>query len=151
MDIYCGSLFLGHCDANFCDFGEKMNWRIEYLLQIMTDEPRTNLSFNKKLADDLKNKNGKSIINVGTCTLHKFNNGYKKALQKLSFDFDYFSTDIHLFFKNSSARRYDLQLMDLITGIEAAFMFKHVSSRWHSLKNISTEFLSSGTTFENIS
>lgn len=141
VDRYCGSVFLGHCDAddlvaNFCEFSKKMDWSIEYLLQIMMDGPNTNLSFNKKLVIKLKNDYEKSIINVGTCSLHKVNNGYKKALLKLGFQFDCFATDLHFFFKYSSGRRYDYKLVELITEIEAEFMIKHVSSRWLSLKKV---------------
>lgn len=87
VDRYCGSLFLGHCDAdqlvtNFCSFGKKMDWEIDYLLQIMMDGPRTNLSFYKKLVNKLNKENKKSIIDIGTCSLHKVHNAFEKALKK---------------------------------------------------------------------
>lgn len=42
------------------------------------------------------------------------------------------------FFKRSSARREDYKMMELITDVECAFMLKHVSSRWHSIKKALT-------------
>lgn len=146
VDRYCGSLFLGHCDANhlvtnFYDFGRRMDWEIDYLLQIGMDGPRTNLSFNKKLVADLKEKHEKSIIDIGTCNIHKIHNSFKKGLQKLQFDFDGCAADLHFFFKHSSARRMDFQLMELITEIEAEYMLRHVSSRWLSLKKVKNRIL----------
>lgn len=92
----------GHCDANdlvtsFCDFGIKIKIEIDYLLQIGMDGPRCNLSFLKKLLAELKRKYGISIIDTGTCPIHKTHNGFKKALQKLNFDFDGFAGDLHFF------------------------------------------------------
>lgn len=146
VDRYCGSLFLGHCDAEhlvntFFDFGKRMEWEIEWLLQIMMDGPRVNLSFERKLVDSLNRTNEKSMIDIGTCNLHKVNNGYKYGLKKLSFDFEGFATDLHFFFKNSSARRSDYQFMELVTEVETSFMIKHVSSRWLSLKKVLNRIL----------
>lgn len=141
VDRYCGSLFLGHCDANqlvknFFTFALNMDWNSFYLIQLSMDGPRTNLSFEKKMVEKLKQNNGKTIIDIGTCPLHQVHNSYEKALKKLNFDFDSFAQDLHFFFKHSSARREDFHLMELITEVETDNKLRHVSSRWLCLKKV---------------
>lgn len=136
---YCGSSFHGHCDAkqlieNFYEFKKKLSLNVNYLLQIMMDGPKVNLLFQKLLTKALEEEHDTSLIEVGTCSLHAVHNGFQKGLQKLNFDFDGFICDLVFFFKRSSARREDFKLVELATEVETAFLLKHVSSRWLSLK-----------------
>lgn len=141
INRYCGSLFLGHCKAvdlkdHFFQFGRKLSWDINFLLQIEMDGPHLNSSFHKMLTKELKEKKDKTIFDFGTCVLHKVHNGFAEALNELSFDFDGFATDLWFFFKNSSPRREDYKLVELVTSIECQVMKKHVSSRWLSMKPV---------------
>lgn len=131
VNWYCGSLFLGHCKAvdlkdHFFEFGRKLTWDIDFLLQIEMDGINLNLLFHKLL----------TIIDIGTCGLHNIHNGFSVALKELDFDFDGFAHDLWFFFKNSSARREDYKLTELITEVESAIVLRHVSSRWLTLKKV---------------
>lgn len=141
VNRYCGSLFLGHCTAidlkdHFFQFGRSLTWDIDFLLQIETDGPNLNLLFHKLLKSELKENHDKTIIYVGTCGLHKVHNGFATALKELSFDINSFVYNIWYFFKNSSARREDYKLRELITEIECQVLLKHVSSRWLSMRPV---------------
>lgn len=57
-------------------------------------------------------------------------------MEKLNFDFDGFAYDLWYFFKNSSARREDFRLTQLLTEVEAHVMVKHVPSRWLYIKKV---------------
>lgn len=141
VNWYCGSLFLGHCKAvdlkdHFFEFGRKLTWDIDFLLQIEMDGPNLNLLFHKLLTKELLENNDKTIIDIGTCGLHNIHNGFSVALKELGFDFDGFAHDLWFFFKNSSARREDYKLTELITEVESAIVLRHVSSRWLTLKKV---------------
>lgn len=138
---YCGSLFLGHCKAvdlkdHFFHFGRQLSWDINFLLQIETDGPNLNLSFRTLLKKQLKENHDKTIIDFGTCNLHKVHNGYSTALKELTFDINTFLYNVWYFFKNSSARREDYKFSELITEIESQVILKHVSSRWLSMRPV---------------
>ena len=52
---YCGSLFLGHCNADqmvnhFMEFGRELKWDLSYLLQLGMDGPNLNKAFEQKLS-----------------------------------------------------------------------------------------------------
>lgn len=104
VDRYCGSLFLGHCDAdhlvtNFCSFGRKMEWQVNYLLQIGMDGPRTNLSFNKKLKASSMSVVAQ-YIRFTTVSKRLWRN-YRLTLTTLQRTFTFFSQE-----QQRSKRRY---------------------------------------------
>lgn len=141
INWYCGSLFLGHCKGtdlknHFFEFGRKLTWDINFLLQLEMDGPYLNLSFHQMLIKELAEKDGKTIFEIGTCPLHNVHNGFSTAIKELSFDFDGFAHDVWFFFKNSSARREDLKLMEVVTEIESQIVLRHISSRWLTLKKV---------------
>lgn len=138
---YVGSAFHGHCTAeqlldDFYEIGKKLTWDVQYLLQISRDGPNTNKSFMSSLEKDLKEKNDKSIIDIGPCVLHTAHNGYKAGLAKLNFDLDGFAYDLWYFFKNSSARKEDFQLSELTSEVKTHVMIKHIASRWLCIKKV---------------
>ncbi|KAG4072228.1 hypothetical protein HA402_005950 [Bradysia odoriphaga] len=147
VNRYCGSLFLGHCKAidlkdHFFHFGRMLPWDIHFLLQVKTDGPNLNLLFHKLLKAQLKEEYDKTIIDFGTCNLHKVHNGFSTAIKELSFDINAFVYDVWYFFKNSSARREDYKLSELVTEIECQVILKHVSSRWLTLRPVLQRIMS---------
>lgn len=138
---YAGSLFVGHCNKeqlkdHFFEFIAKLKIDVNLLLHISMDGPNVNKSFHKSLEQELLEKNGKRILNIGTCVLHPIHTGFSKGLSKLNFDFNKLSYDMHFFFKYSSARREDFKLCELETELEVKYTLKHVPSRWLSLKKV---------------
>lgn len=133
---YIGSIFVGHCTADdtvkhFHEFGKTMNWNTDLLLHLGHDGPNINLSFEKKLQDDIKS----DILKLGTCSLHHVHNAFRAGLKKLSsFDVDLFINDASYFFKLSSARREDYKLAEELTDISARMMIRHTSTRWVTMK-----------------
>lgn len=146
VSLYVWSLFLGHCPAealkeHFFDFGSTLKWNVKLLLHIGMDEPNVNKAFHRMLEEELSKVHGKTILNIGTCSLHPIHTAFSNGLKKLSFDFDKLPVDLHFFFKHSSARRRDFELCELETYLEAQMMMRHVSSRWLSLKKVLTRIL----------
>ncbi|HBK83112.1 MAG TPA: hypothetical protein DDZ41_05870 [Flavobacterium sp.] len=143
---YVGSVFIGHCNAeqikdHFYELGHKIKWNINYLLHVGMDGPNINLLFIKNLTKELLENNNKFIINISSCALHPVHTGFIKCLAKIDFDYDSFAHDLLCFFKHSSARRQDFELMSLSTEIETQFMLRHVNSRWLSLGKILSRIL----------
>lgn len=138
---YAGSLFLGHCKSDqlkehFFDFMKNLKLDVNFLIHIGMDGPNVNLAFQKSLEKDLFDKNGKMIINIGTCSLHPVHTGFMKGLKQLTYDLNKLAYDLHFFFKYSSARREDLKLCELITELDVKFTIKHTQTRWLSLKKV---------------
>ena len=129
---YCGSIFLGYCDANhmlehFKHIKGYFKWD-NNMLHVGMDGPNINKSFEKKLSDYL-NENSMNILNLGSCSIHKVCNAFRKGLNCLDIDIDQFAYDIHFFFKLSSARREYYTSIEDITETAAAYAMKHVSTR----------------------
>lgn len=102
-------------------------------MQLGMDGPNVNTSFKRKKEEALKNKyNGKIILDLGTCNLHKVNNSFLQTIAEIPFD-DGFALDFCFFFKISSGRRADLSLMSMETEIEAESLLRHSRIRWLSI------------------
>ena len=161
---YCGSLFVGHCDADalvnhYTEFAEAFGLDSSMLLHFGMDGPNTNLSFEKKMKKHLEEFN-QFFLQIGTCSLHPvhtaFANGVKKLFKcefviqaatdtseekKGSFDMDEFFHDLHFFFKRSSARREDYASLESVTGIVAWYTMRHAETRWVSMKYVALRVL----------
>lgn len=144
---FIGSTFSGHCTANnlfeeFNTFCANMSLNKVYLLQLGMDGPITNISFHEKLDTELKQcYNGKKLVNIGSCNVHKVNNAFLKAMSEIEFDYDGFAHDISFFFKISAARREDYKLSTLETDIEAKDMMKHSKIRWLSIGKVAERII----------
>lgn len=102
VNHYCGSLFVGHCDAeqlrkHFFEFGTNLKWNILYLLHLGMDGPYVNLKFENDLILELENVYGKKILNIGTCNLHPVHTAFEKGVKCLQLDLDKFAQDLHFF------------------------------------------------------
>jgi len=123
---YCGSLFVGHCDADalvnhYLEFVKALGFDSSMLLHYGMDGPNTNVSFEKKMAKYLEEMNT-TFLMIGTCSLHPVHSAFSKGVKKLfkctfkdisssekektgSYNMDDFFQDMHFFSKRSSARR----------------------------------------------
>ena len=160
---YCGSLFLGHCDADdlvnhYLDFVKALGLDSSMLLHFGMDGPNTNLSFEKKMSKYLEEMNTRFLL-IGTCSLHPVHSAFSKGVKKFfqctfkedisssekdktgSFNMDDFFQDLHFFFKRSRARREDYASLETITGVTAEYMKKHAETRWVSMKYVALRCL----------
>ena len=159
---YCGSLFVGHCDANnlvdhYFDFVEALGLDSSMLLHYGMDGPNTNLSFEKKMVQRLEER-GDKFLQIGTCSLHPVHSAFSKAVTKFfqcsfkdisssekdkigSFNLDDFFQDLHFFFKRSSARREDYKSLECVTGVTGEYMKRHAETRWVGMKYVALRVL----------
>ena len=110
VNRYCGSPFLGHCTSDdlvdhFKQFMLDNELVPNYLLHLGMDGPNVNLAFQEKLSKYLRDNLDKSFLNLGTCSLHPVHTAFRRGITSMSCDLGQFFTDIHFFFKLSSARR----------------------------------------------
>lgn len=139
VSTYCTSLFVGHCNSDdlvdhFFKVINLMKVNPKLLLHIGMDGPNVNKAFEERLRKELVDKHQATILDVGTCTLHKVHNAFRQGVDEMSFDFDKFVIDVSSFFKQSAARRKDYEMMEIFTDLEPHFAKKHVRSRWLSLR-----------------
>ena len=66
-----------------------------------------NLAFQEKLSKHLRDNLNKSFLNLDTYVLHPVQTAFCRGAASMSFNLGHFFTDIHFFFKLSSARRED--------------------------------------------
>ena len=57
-----------------------------FLLQLAMDGPNVNTCFQEKLLKDLEEELDKSVLKLGTCSLHPVHTAFRKGINKLSFD-----------------------------------------------------------------
>ena len=137
LTTYAGSLFVGHCtDADllehFREFMRELNLDTSYLLSIGMDGPNVNLSFERKLQEELQVSKGNSFLSIGSCVLHTVNNSFGEGMMiiKSIIDIEQFLCDVHFFFKLSSARREDYRKIEDVTDVAGEFALKYSSTRW---------------------
>lgn len=116
INHYAGSLLLGHCTADnlkthFFEFMASLKCNINSLIHIGMDGPNVNLAFQRSLEKELLELHGKRILNI----LHPVHTAFAKGLKMLNFDFNQFPSDLHFFFKYSSARRQDYAFSEIET------------------------------------
>ena len=70
-----------------------------------------------------------SILSLGSCSILKRHDAFRKEFKCLDIDIDQLACDIHLFFKFSSARRGDYTSIENITETAADYAIKYVSTR----------------------
>ena len=112
------------------------------------DGPTVNLSFENKLAAKLTEMDT-SFLRLGSCSMHPTHTAFRKGIKKLyhctvnshsqheqSFDLDDYFTDIHFFFKLSSARREDYAALESIMNVVAEYAEKRTETRWLSMKYV---------------
>ena len=141
VNRYCGSLFLGHCTSDdvvdhFKQFMLDNEIDPNYLLHLGMDGPNVNLAFQEKLSKYLRDNLDKSFLNLGTCSLHPVHTAFRRGIISMSYELDQFFTDIHFFFKLSSARREDYRSLHTLTDNLDKFVIKHVLIRWLSMKHV---------------
>lgn len=144
--MYVGSLFIGHCKSkdiiiHLFEMLKNLDLKPTLLLHLGMDGPNVNLKFEQELAKLFTEQYGSNFLTVGTCTLHKVHNAFRKGMNACDFDFESFIFDVAFFFKRSACRREDYKTVEMITNLETRFALKHVSSRWLSMRKVCLRIL----------
>ena len=127
------------------------------------DGPNVNLSFEDKLTQKLSEVDT-SFLKLGSCLLHPVHSAFQKGIKQVfqgqvpsvasnskgsgelpkkkgTFDLYVFFTDIHSFFKFSSARREDYTSLESVNGVVAEYAKKHAETLWVSMKYVAVRCL----------
>ena len=94
-NVYCGSLFVGHCTRkdlveHHNSFCKDMELDSNYLLQIGMDGPNVNLAFEEKVSMHLENDMCTNLLKLGSCQLHPTHSAFRYGVKVLGFDLDTF-------------------------------------------------------------
>ena len=143
VNVYAGSVFIGHCDSDdlvtHCnELLNNLNVDSQYLLHLGMDGPNVNLAFQKKLLTELGQLNGKTFLNLGTCSLHPAHTAFRKGIKQLSLLtwMHFVLTFIDILHSLPSARREDYASLHVFTDTLDVFAIKHVESRWLTMKYV---------------
>ena len=101
------------------------------------DGPNVNKAFQNLLNEELS-KNGRNLIDIGTCPLHTISNAFFEGLQSLlgEVDLNKFSIDLYSFFKLSAKRVQEFLEIQEETEIHTRKMSRHVPTRWISIQSV---------------
>lgn len=106
---YYTSSFMGHATAQdlFSELQSSVDLCMKNLLQLSMDGPNVNWKVLKLLSEDLHNRCGSKIIDVGSCSLHTVHNAILHGLEKSGWDLGHLFTSLYWLFKDTPARRED--------------------------------------------
>ena len=107
---YLTSEFLGHACAS--DLVQAFNnatnkLRLNEMLQISMDGPNVNHSFHESMNSQLKADFNCSLLNVGSCGIHKVHNAFQTAVHNSHWKLDAILKAMFKIFKDTPARRQD--------------------------------------------
>ena len=130
--IYCGSLFVGHCTnedllEHFDYFVKEMHCDHFFLLHLGMDVSSVNLAFQKGLQVQLFEENS-TFPDISTCPLHNIHNGFSKGIQVIDFDIEQFIVDLNSC-KLSSTSRQNYSKLEEVTEFPPHFSLKHSFTR----------------------
>ena len=77
----------------FAVFKKRLDWSNELLLHLGMAGPNINKLFEKKLNKSFQ-KNNVEFLNIGSHSLHKVHNAFRKGLSCLTIDLNQFACDI---------------------------------------------------------
>ncbi|KAK6972356.1 Protein FAM135B, partial [Biomphalaria glabrata] len=128
---YLTSQFLGHATAK--DLVEATLKSIEGLdkgqiIQLSMDGPNVNWKFHTDFNQQIKNDSNVSLLNVGSCGLHKVHGAMKAAMDSSDWNLDKFLKSLHTIFNDTPARREDFE--KAISPVEAIYPLKFCKHRW---------------------
>ena len=109
---YFGTEFMGHGTAD--DLMRDLDHITEGLprrgmLQMSMDGPSVNWKLYKMFEENMFLETGAHLINIGSCGLHIIHGAYKKGLESTGWDLSNILSSFYRNFKDSPARREDLQ------------------------------------------
>ena len=113
VTVYLQSAFLGHAMASIVKteilkFLDNSGLPHCSVLHFSMDGPAVNLAFLKLIKEQFaKEEDVLPLVVIGTCSLHPVHTAVRKGVESLTFDFDVFVNDLFVWFKLSSARRFD--------------------------------------------
>ncbi|KAL3859738.1 hypothetical protein ACJMK2_009936 [Sinanodonta woodiana] len=104
---YLTSNFLGHCTASdMVSAFESVttNLNLNNLIQLSMDGPNVNWAFYKKIDSTLATEHV-TLLNVGSCSLHKVHGACKTAMDAVNWKIDKFLRSLYQLFHDTPARR----------------------------------------------
>ena len=119
------------------------------LVGFSRDSPTVMESVERKLVVVAEDKGSPLVVGM-PCYLHPTHTAFQKAVQKLEVDITSFLVRLHSFFKLSTARREDRNLVQeqlgfrlgqAFTEVIDRFFKRHVSTRWLELQEVVTRVL----------
>jgi len=143
VTVYLQSAFLGHAEARtvkteIVKFLYDNGLQHCSVLHFSMDGPAVNLSFLKLVTEQFaKEDDVLPLVVIGTCSSHQCTHCSETG--SLSFAFDVFVNDLFMWFKLSSARRFDyvdVQRQEELVDAVGQFFLEPVFGRWLSIEPI---------------
>jgi hypothetical protein len=136
---YLESMFFGHAEASTVKTRILQSMYanglpLSKLLALSSDGPNVNKSITAQVNKELAECHLPTLIDIGTCSLHKVHNAFSKGLDDFGSDSEDLSVKLFYWFKHSSARREDLKIVQFSLELDEVFMLRHVPSRWLTLQ-----------------
>lgn len=112
---YFSSDFLGHsCATDILASFDKLvkdDIGMAKLMQVSMDGPNVNLSALRQLQSDMMSEYDRTLIDVGTCSLHTMHNGFRHGVDRTNWDLSKFLSGVHTLFRDVPARRSEFEII----------------------------------------
>jgi hypothetical protein len=132
------TFFMGHATAE--ELCQKLlssltnaNLPLKDLLMISCDGPNVNKKVIRLMNEHVLEVRKKSLIDIGTCSLHKIHNAFQKGLEEMENDVSQLIISLYYYFDGWPARWEDFSKLQKETGVPKHRFIKHVTSRWLTL------------------
>lgn len=106
------------------------NLSLKQILTLAIDGPNVNKKVMRLFQEKLKDLNHKSLINIGSCSIHTVHNAYLKGLDSLFLDVSDFIIKIYYFFHHKDLRWSNYEKIQNDLKLPGHKFEKHVSTRW---------------------
>ena len=123
---------------------ESVGLSLGMLVGFSRDSPTVMQAVERKLVAEAESEGSPLVVSM-PCYLHPTHTAFQKAVEKLDVDVTSFLVKLHTFFKLSTARREDRNLVqeqlaadlgEAFTEVIDRFFMRHVSTRWLELQEV---------------
>lgn len=134
------TLFLGSADAKTLKDSillaiHRANLPLKKLLMLGSDGPNVNKAVFKLMNEEVKLVRSQSLLNIGTCFIHKVHNAFLKGLDEFGHQTADFVIALHNFIHKYPNREEDFVQIQIKLKLPTVKIPKHASVRWLSLKS----------------
>ncbi len=88
------------------------------------------MSIETKLNTELTNAKLPTLINIGSCNLHKVHNAFGKGIASFGKEAEDLALKLFYWFKHSAARREDYRIIQVELDLNEVVLLHHVPTHW---------------------
>lgn len=147
------TMFIGKATADILSVKivgavENANLSLTKLIMIGSDGPNVNKKVARLINDQILHCRSKSLINIGTCSIHTIHNAFLKGIDKYGENSEQLIISIYYYFKGWPTRWEEFENILEKFKLPVRRFIKHVPSRWLTLHDSANRVLENWSAVE---